>query len=153
MEAHIEHGGHVCDAGGVKAQRLVESTRSLPSPNGARAVSSEVGAGGQRWVWAWGRRKCKQGCVVCDPTVGGAQWARERSAYCEHEAHVFNVGRVPAQWLVESMQLSDLTSQKGACGAGGVCGPGEVGGRGVVEMGGAKCRWHACSVGTGALST
>ena len=91
---------------------------------------------------------------VCDPTVGGAQWARARSAYSEHEAHVFNVGRVPAQWLVESMQPSDLPSQQGACGAvRGVCGPGEVGGRGVVEMGEAKCRWNACSVGTGALPT
>eukprot|EP00964_Phaeocystis_antarctica_P136319 scaffold100747_cov54-Phaeocystis_antarctica.AAC.1 len=34
-EAHIEHGGHVCDAGGVEAQRLVESSRILPSPKGA----------------------------------------------------------------------------------------------------------------------
>jgi hypothetical protein len=33
-EAHIEHEAHVCDAGGVKAQRLVESTRKLPSPKG-----------------------------------------------------------------------------------------------------------------------
>ena len=35
MEAHIEHGFHVCDAGGVEAQRLVESSRILPSPKGA----------------------------------------------------------------------------------------------------------------------
>jgi hypothetical protein len=28
--AHVEHGAHVCDAGGVKAQRLVESIRTLP---------------------------------------------------------------------------------------------------------------------------
>jgi hypothetical protein len=34
-EAHIEHGAHVCNAGGVKAQRLVESKRTLPSPKGA----------------------------------------------------------------------------------------------------------------------
>jgi len=31
-EAHREHSAHVCDAGGVKAQRLVESSRTLPSP-------------------------------------------------------------------------------------------------------------------------
>ena len=34
-EAHSEHAHHVCDAGGVKAQRLVESLRTLPSPKGA----------------------------------------------------------------------------------------------------------------------
>ena len=51
-------------------------------------------------------------------SVGGAQWARARSAYCEHEAHVFDVGRVPAQWLVK--RCLDLPSQKGGvrCGAG-----------------------------------
>jgi len=34
-EAHSEHAHHVCDAGGVKAQRLVKSLRILPSPKGA----------------------------------------------------------------------------------------------------------------------
>eukprot|EP00964_Phaeocystis_antarctica_P156839 scaffold126765_cov45-Phaeocystis_antarctica.AAC.1 len=34
-EAHPEHEAHVCDAGGVEAQRLVESSRILPSPKGA----------------------------------------------------------------------------------------------------------------------
>ena len=29
--AHLEHGLHVCDAGRVEAQRLVECRRSLPS--------------------------------------------------------------------------------------------------------------------------
>ena len=33
-KAHIEHVAHVCDAGGVKAQRLIESIRTLPSPKG-----------------------------------------------------------------------------------------------------------------------
>jgi hypothetical protein len=33
-EAHIEHAVHSCDVGGVKAQRLVESSRILPSPKG-----------------------------------------------------------------------------------------------------------------------
>jgi hypothetical protein len=33
-KAHSEHSAHVCGAGGVKAQRLVESTRILPSPKG-----------------------------------------------------------------------------------------------------------------------
>ena len=34
-EAHIEHGAHVFDAGCVDSQRLVESSRTLPSPKGA----------------------------------------------------------------------------------------------------------------------
>eukprot|EP00964_Phaeocystis_antarctica_P096141 scaffold62501_cov69-Phaeocystis_antarctica.AAC.2 len=34
-EAHLEHRAHVCDTGGVEAQRLVESSRILPSPKGA----------------------------------------------------------------------------------------------------------------------
>jgi len=38
-EAHIEHVVHVCDAGGVKAQRLVESMQFLPSPKGAPNMS------------------------------------------------------------------------------------------------------------------
>ena len=33
--AHPEHEAHVCDAGGVEAQRLVERQRALPSPKGA----------------------------------------------------------------------------------------------------------------------
>jgi len=33
-EAYLEHVPHVCDAGGVKAQRPVESIRILPSPKG-----------------------------------------------------------------------------------------------------------------------
>ena len=33
-EAHSEHLVHACHAGGVKAQQLVESSRSLPSPKG-----------------------------------------------------------------------------------------------------------------------
>eukprot|EP00964_Phaeocystis_antarctica_P071426 scaffold43576_cov55-Phaeocystis_antarctica.AAC.5 len=34
-EAHPEHSVHGCDAGGVEGQRLVESSRTLPSPKGA----------------------------------------------------------------------------------------------------------------------
>jgi hypothetical protein len=33
-KAHSEHVAHACDAGGVKAQRMVESIRTLPSPKG-----------------------------------------------------------------------------------------------------------------------
>ena len=46
--AHAEHGAHVRDAGGVKAQRLVEGRRALPSRGegmrcGGRGASREAG--------------------------------------------------------------------------------------------------------------
>jgi hypothetical protein len=41
-EAHIEHAAHGCDAGGVKAQRLVESIRVLPSPKGTSVRGKRV---------------------------------------------------------------------------------------------------------------
>ena len=43
-EAHIEHVAHVCDAGSVQAQLLVERVRALPSGNEANAAG-EVRAG------------------------------------------------------------------------------------------------------------
>ena len=46
--AHVEHVAHVRDAGGVKAQRLVEGPRVLPSRTegmrcGGRGASREAG--------------------------------------------------------------------------------------------------------------
>jgi len=41
-ETHLEHAVHVFDAGGVEAQRLVESNRILPSPKGAHARQREM---------------------------------------------------------------------------------------------------------------
>ena len=52
--AHPEHGVHGCDAGGVKAQRLVEGRRALPS----RREGMRCG-GGERWEPEGGRA-----CVV-----------------------------------------------------------------------------------------
>jgi hypothetical protein len=44
--AHLEHALHVRDHGGVKAQRLVEGVRVLPSrKGGAHAMRGEVRAG------------------------------------------------------------------------------------------------------------
>ena len=44
--AHEEHGVHVRDLGGVKAERLVECRRALPSrKEGVRAMRGEVRAG------------------------------------------------------------------------------------------------------------
>ena len=41
-EAHLEHVAHARDPGGVKAQRLVESIRTLPSPKGAQERGERV---------------------------------------------------------------------------------------------------------------
>jgi hypothetical protein len=41
-ETHMKHVAHVRDAGGVKAQRLVESIRKLPSPKGAHDRGERV---------------------------------------------------------------------------------------------------------------
>ena len=50
-EAHIKHVDHACDSGGIEAQPLVESSRSLPGPKGAsdtwKRVAREDVA--QRW--------------------------------------------------------------------------------------------------------
>ena len=51
-EAHVEHEAHVCDAGGVEAQRLVERRRVLPrvgrgAYGAVRGAGPEGGGGGQ----------------------------------------------------------------------------------------------------------
>jgi len=47
--AHLEHEAHVSDAGGVKAQRLVEGRRALPSRR------EGMRCGGERWEPGGGR--------------------------------------------------------------------------------------------------
>ena len=46
--AHRKHAVHVCDAGRVEAQRLVERVRGLPSRKGGRAKRGKVWAVGGR---------------------------------------------------------------------------------------------------------
>ena len=53
--AHLEHDAHVRDAGGVKAQRLVEVRRVLPSRRGGHAMrGGEVRAGRRKGLWCGG---------------------------------------------------------------------------------------------------
>ena len=56
--AHVEHGAHGCDAGRVKAERLVERLRSLPSRKEGVRCGAEVWAGGGGGV---GRRQRTSG--------------------------------------------------------------------------------------------
>jgi len=44
--AHLEHAGHVCDLGGVEAQRLVERRRALPSRKEGMRYGARCGPGG-----------------------------------------------------------------------------------------------------------
>jgi len=56
-EPHLKHSLHVCDAGRVETQRLVERRRRLPSPKGGMLRGRHGGLGdGRAWGWRW----CKQ---------------------------------------------------------------------------------------------
>ena len=78
--AHREHSAHVCDAGCVKAQRLVESICILPSPKGAFDTG--------KCVWHGDVAQVKEGepaalvACVCGPAreCGGRRRMRERTA-------------------------------------------------------------------------
>jgi len=68
-EAHVEHVAHVCDAGRVEAERLVERRRALPRvKRTAYAVRGELcgPAGGRCWATAvqaarWEGLDCRSG--------------------------------------------------------------------------------------------
>ena len=83
---HVEHVVHVCDAGGVEAQQLVEIRHFLPSRRkgmrcGGRGASREAGGPGVRWrhtkdactgkarLKAWGghghARSAQRTCCSC----------------------------------------------------------------------------------------
>ena len=55
--AHVEHGEHVHDAGGVEAQRLVERRRELPR---VETRVYDVGRGVDREAGGGGRPRCTQ---------------------------------------------------------------------------------------------
>jgi hypothetical protein len=103
-EAHLEHVAHVCDAGGVKAQRLVESIRTLPrvqkgaTDRGTTRVARRCGT--QRE----GRISSARGVRVCGPAREWGQKA-QAEAHSEHCVHVCDAGGVKAQRLVESIRL------------------------------------------------
>ena len=98
--AHVEHAAHVCDAGRVEAQRLVEGRRVLPSRKGGhRRVWAEVCG---RAVGAW-RRECD--------TQREAVGAR---AHPEHRAHVRDAGGIPAGYVrVEVLQEMEEVAHVG----------------------------------------
>ena len=106
--AHGEHVSHVCDAGGVEAQRLVERRRGLPRDE-RRACDAGQGAD---WEVAGDRGASGvQGGLDCRL---GAAWG---GAHVEHVAHVCDAGGVEAQRLVERRRRLPRVERR-ACDAG-----------------------------------
>eukprot|EP00964_Phaeocystis_antarctica_P111985 scaffold76209_cov58-Phaeocystis_antarctica.AAC.3 len=111
--AHVEHVAHVCDAGGVEAQRLVERRRVLPRVErrayGARrgAEYREAGGGGRP------RRKRRAG------EGSSAVWEQgTRGAHPEHVVHGRDLGRVEAQRLVEGRRVLRSRNEGTRCERG-----------------------------------
>ena len=87
-EAHVEHVAHVCDAGCVEAQQLVEHRRAVEHADHA-----------------------------CDAGGVEAQRLVERPRVEEHVAHVCDAGCVEAQRLVERLRVLSRVERR-AYGAG-----------------------------------
>jgi hypothetical protein len=125
--AHAKHPAHGRDAGGVKAQRLVEGRRFLPSRReGMRCAGGEVRAGRREGPGWW---RHTSGMHGKGPTQGlGAKGTR--GAHVEHEVHVCDAGGVEAQRLVEGPR--GLPSRREGMRCGGYRGASrEAGGPGV----------------------
>ena len=65
--AHVKHGPHVCDAGCVEAQRLVERPRKLPSKKRSIEGGAACEQGGERAYGSGGGASSAQG----RPNYGG----------------------------------------------------------------------------------
>ena len=123
--AHIKHELHVCDAGRVPAQRLVERPRVLPRRKGSmweERGRRHAGPGDERGS------VCRE-----EPNCGGCAGRGTRGAHIKRAHHGCNAGRVPAQRLVERRRF--LPRRKGSMWEEGRhAGPGD--GRGVWGGGG-----------------
>ena len=89
-EAHAEHGAHVCDAGGVKAQRLIESIRILPSPK---------------------RRHPDAEGNVCGTEEKAHRGGRIKSARGVRAAQLGSVGRTRTRKRTLNMNLMSVTTE------------------------------------------
>ena len=120
--AHEEHLVHVRDLGGVKAQRLVEGRRVLPSRReGMRCGGERCEPGGGR---AWGVVAARQAACTGerpDSRLGGQGHARR--AHVEHEAHGRDAGSVKTQRLVEGARVLP-SRREGHMRCGARCAPG-----------------------------
>ena len=116
-EAHIEHMAYVCDAGGFKAQRLVESNCTLPSPKGASDTEGNACVA-EMWHRGKARERTRRACGPARERVLRRHTGAE--AHIEHVAYVYDAGGVKAQQLIESIR--HLPSPKEASGRGNACG-------------------------------
>jgi hypothetical protein len=104
--AHVEHLVHVRDLGGVKAQRLIERHRVLPSRREGHAMRGEARAGRREGV---GRRRKRHARGKARFKAVGDQGTR--GAHPEHAGHVRDLRGVKAQRLIEGPRV--LPSRKG----------------------------------------
>ena len=125
--AHVEHGAHVRDLGGVKAQRLIERQRVLPSRREGHAMRGEVRAGRREGV---GRRRRKRRARGMPDSRREGQGTR--GAHCEHAVHVRDLGGVKAQQLIEDVRALPSRREKHGMRHAGRGAGREAGGRGAV---------------------
>eukprot|EP00964_Phaeocystis_antarctica_P029952 scaffold16885_cov51-Phaeocystis_antarctica.AAC.1 len=95
--AHVEHGVHGRDAGGIEAQRLVERRSALPRVE-RRAFGTGRGAEYQE-ARGGGRPRCTRGVQGRARLQIGSR--ARGGAHAEHARHGRDAGGVEAQWLVE----------------------------------------------------
>ena len=81
--AHVEHGLHGRDAGGVEAQRLVEGRRDLPSRReGMRCGAGEVEAARRESPWCGGGTQAACTGIRPDSRLGGQGHAGSARRTC-----------------------------------------------------------------------
>jgi hypothetical protein len=109
--AHNEHVAHARDAGGIEAQRLVESSRSLP---GSKGSSATHGNARHAKMWHRGREEsaAHTRCVRVWLSSGVCGQKAQAEAHIKHVAHACDSGGIEAQRLVESSR--NLPGPKGA---------------------------------------
>ena len=112
--AHGEHVAHLCDAGGVEAQRLVERRRFLPRVGGrAHTVRGELRAGRREAAGNGGARSVHTG------EGSTADWEQGRGgAHRKHVAHVCDAGGVKAQRLVDRRRILPGRKESTRCERG-----------------------------------
>jgi len=113
-EAYSEHSAHVCDAGGVKAQRLVESIRTLPSPKGGIRQRDDA-CGTETWHRGKGKSAAHAACFcVAQLGSGGRRRRRKRTENIAYMVVTLEVSKLSG-WLKAA---APCRVQKGASDRG-----------------------------------
>ena len=124
--AHEEHAVHVCDAGGVEAQRLVEGRRLLPSRRGGHAMrGGEVRAGRREGLWCGGGTTRGMHVDVARLKAWGPRARAERTENIWYMSVTLEVSKLSG-WL---KAFASCRVEGRACDAGGErCASREAGG-------------------------